>query len=86
MTVKLWGDTIYVLIIILNTIHSLFQLFVQYVVYLFIFLFMKLTHIQMFKKRMHETRIKCFCLQADTLFSLLTFCMFRYSYNKIYTN
>ncbi len=50
MTVKLWGDTIYVLIIILNTIHSLFQLFVQYVVYLFIFLFMKLTHIQMFKK------------------------------------
>ncbi len=41
MTVKLWGvdrqvET-YVLIIILNPIHILFQLFVQNVVYLFIY-------------------------------------------------
>ncbi len=28
-----------------------------------------LTHIQVYKKRMHETRIKCFCLQVDTLFN-----------------
>ncbi len=38
---------------------------------------MKLTHIQVFKM---------FCLQADTLFFLLMFCMFRYLYNKIFTN
>ncbi len=44
---------------------------------------MKLTHIQVFKK-MHEARIKCFCLQADTLFFLMVFCVFRFSYNKIY--
>ncbi len=31
---------------------------------------MKLTHIQVFKKRMHEARIKCFCLQADPVLSL----------------
>ncbi len=39
-------DCIYILIIILNPIHSLFQLFVQNC----IFLFMKLTHIQVLKK------------------------------------
>ncbi len=27
-----------------------------------------------------------FFLQADPLFFLLMFCMFKYSYNKIYTN
>ncbi len=37
-------------------------------------------------KRMHEAGIKCVCLQADTLFFLWMFCVFRYSYNKIYTN
>ncbi len=52
MTVKLWrvDRLIYVLIIILNPIHSLFfQLFVQNVVYFFIFLFVKLTHIEVLK-------------------------------------
>ncbi len=62
-------DSIYILSIILNPIHSLFSAF--YLKMSFIFLFMKLTHIQVFKKRMHEARIKCFCLQADTLFFLL---------------
>ncbi len=47
---------------------------------------MKLTHIQVFKNRMHEAQIKFYCLQADTLFSILMFCMFRYIYDKIYTN
>ncbi len=46
--------------IILNTTQS-FQLFVQNVIY---FLFMKLTHIQVFKNRMHEARIKCFLLAS----------------------
>ncbi len=31
---------------------------------------MKLAHVQ---KRMHEARIKCFCLQADTLLFILMF-------------
>ncbi len=49
---------------------------------------MKLTHIQVFKKRLHETMIKCFCLRADTLFLLLMFCMFRYitKYTNKYLN
>ncbi len=47
---------------------------------------MKLTTFKCFKKRMHEARIKSFCLQADTLVFVLVFCMLRYSYNKIYTN
>ncbi len=53
---------------------------------LLIFLFMKLTHIQVFKNRMHEAQIQFYCLQADTLFFILMFCMFRYIYDKIYTN
>ncbi len=35
---------------------------------------MKLTHIQVFIKRMHEARTKYFCLQADTLFFLCFLC------------
>ncbi len=86
MTVKLWGvDRLHVLIIILNPIHSLFFSFLFKMLFISLF-FMKLTHIQVFIKRMHEARIKCFCLQADTPFFLLMFCMFRYSHNKIYTN
>ncbi len=50
MTVKLWGVDRLSQIDILNPIHSLFLLFVQNIVYFFIFLFMKLTHIQVFKK------------------------------------
>ncbi len=34
---------------------------------------MKLTHIQVFKKVMHEAGIKCVCLQADTQFFLWIF-------------
>ncbi len=52
MTVKLWrvDRLIYVLIIILNPIHSLFfQLFVQNVVFISFFLFVKLTHIEVLK-------------------------------------
>ncbi len=52
---------------------------------LFISLFMKLTHIQVFNKRMHEARIK-YLVYKQIAFFLLMFCMFRYSYNKIYTN
>ncbi len=47
---------------------------------------MKLAHIQVFKKIMNEARIKWICLQADTMLFILMFYMFRYSYNKIYTN
>ncbi len=65
---------------------SFFSFLYKMLFILFIYLFMKLTHIQVFKKRTYEARIKCFCLQVDTLFFLLMFCMFRYSYNKIYTN
>ncbi len=63
MTVKLWGliDSIYVLIIILNPIHILFSAFCsKFCLFLIFYLFMKLTHIQVFKKRMQEARIKCF--------------------------
>ncbi len=74
----------YVLIIILNPIHILFSAFCSKCCLFLYFLFMKLTHIQAFIKKMHEARIKYFCLQADTLFFLLMFWMFRYSYNKIY--
>ncbi len=48
---------------------------------LFISLFMKFTHIQVFNKRMHEARIKYLVYKQIPLF-LLMFCMFRYSYNK----
>ncbi len=61
VTVILWGVDRLIL-------NPFFQLFVQNFVYFFIFLFMKLTHIQVFKKRMHEARIKCFCLQAPCSF------------------
>ncbi len=52
MTVKLWGvdRLIYVLIIILNPICSLFNLFVQIVVYFFIF-YLWNTHILVFLKK-----------------------------------
>ncbi len=43
---------------------------------------MKLTHIQVFKKIMHEAIIKCF-VYKQILFFLLMFCMFRYSYNIV---
>ncbi len=33
------------------------------------YLCMKLSHIQVFIKRMHEARIKHFCLQADIFLS-----------------
>ncbi len=45
-------DSIYILIIFLNPIHGFFQLFVHNVFLSFIYLFMKRTHIQVFKKRM----------------------------------
>ncbi len=81
MTVKLWGvDRLHLRFDYHSEFNSVFfQLFVQNVVYFLFLFFMKLTHIQVFKKRMHEARIKCFCLQADTLFFLLMFCTFRYS-------
>ncbi len=52
MTVKLWGvDRLHLhfVYIILNPIHSLFSAFCSKYC-LFLFLFMKLTHIQVFKK------------------------------------
>ncbi len=38
------------------------------------------------KKRMHEARIKlfCCCLKADAQFFILSYCMFRFSYNRIF--
>ncbi len=49
MTVKHWD---------VDQLHlRFFQLFVQNCIS---FLFMKLTHIQVFKKIIHEARIKCF--------------------------
>ncbi len=88
MTVKLWGvDRLHLHFDYHSeSIHSLFQLFVQNFVYFFIFLLMKLTHIQVFIKKMHEARIYIFFIYKQTLFFLLMFCMFRYSYNKIYTH
>ncbi len=83
MTVKLWA---------VDRLHLCFDYhsesnswsFSTFFKMLFIssFLFMKNNLIQVFKNRMNETRIKCFCVQADSLFFLLMFCMFRYSYNK----
>ncbi len=80
MTVKLQVliDSIYVLIIILNFCSKLYLFILYY--------FLNLPTFKCLLKKMHESRIKCVCLQADTLFFLLMFCMFRYSYYKIYTN
>ncbi len=78
-------DSIYVLII-LNPIHSLFQLFVQNVVYFFIFYVWNLPTFKCLKQESMKLEYNFFCLQADTLFFLLMSCMFRYSYNKIYIN
>ncbi len=88
MTVKLWGvDRLHLRFDYHSESNSYsFFSFLFKMLYISLFLFMKLTHIQVFKKRMNEAGIKCFCLQAETLFFLLMFCMFRYSYNKIYTN
>ncbi len=87
MTVKLWGvDRLHLCFDYHSESNSLsFFSFLFKMLFISLFL-MKLTHFQVFKKRMHEARIKCFCLQAETLFFLLMFCSFRYSYNKIYTN
>ncbi len=49
---------------------------------LFISLFIKLTHIQVFNKRMHEARIKYLVYKQIAFFHLM-FCMFRYSYNNV---
>ncbi len=86
MTVKVWGvDRLHLRSDYHSESNSEFHIFSFLFKMLFIyFLFMKLTHIQVFKKRMHEARIKCFCLQPDNLFFLWMFCMFRYSYNNIY--
>ncbi len=61
MTVKLWGvDRLHLRFDYHSeSIHSLFQLFVQNFVYFFIFLLMKLTHIQVFIKKA-EARIYIF--------------------------
>ncbi len=84
MTVKLWGvDRLHLHFDYLSESNS-YSLFSFLFKMLFLyFLFMKLTHIQVFKKRMHEARIKCFCLQAVLSFDVLHV---KYSYNKIYTN
>ncbi len=53
MTVKLWGvDRLHLRFdyIILNPIHSLFFSFLFKMLFISLFLFMKLTHIQVFKK------------------------------------
>ncbi len=47
-------DSIYVLIIILNPIHSLFSAFCSKCLFLYFLLFMRLTHVQVFIKIMHE--------------------------------
>ncbi len=48
-------DSIYVLIIILNPIHSLFSAFCsKCCLFLYFLLFMRLTHVQVFNKIMHE--------------------------------
>ncbi len=87
MTVKLWGvDRLHLRFDYHSeSIHSLFQLFVQNFVYFFIFLLMKLTHIQVFIKKCMKLEYIYFFIYKQTLFFLLMFCMFRYSYNKIYT-
>ncbi len=72
MTVKLWAvDRLHLRFDYHSeSIHSLFQLFVQNFVYFFIFLLMKLTHIQVFiKKSMKLEYIYFFYLQADPVLS-----------------
>ncbi len=46
---------------------------------------MKLTHIQVFKKECMKLEKNIFVYKQIPFF-LLMFCMFKYSYNKIYTN
>jgi len=67
--------------------HSVSLSFFDFISFLFKMFFMKLTHIQVLIKKIHEARIKCFfevvVLKAEALFCLLYY-MFKYSYNKIF--